>query len=343
MAKKKRIDRFTLRAESLALEPVQHRAFLDLLKAGCSTGAGRSAAGTGLTRPASSSSPVTAGTGCAGWRTGLRRPIGGSIAARLSPRSPTTCWPRIRCPSSWPPPGCATTTTTDPPVASCGCTSLGATTRAPGRPTVPLTRRIAHHFLRAPAHYSIEGAVRWGQIAALGGAPQLADACVATRLGQQFDNDAFWLSVLRWFIAHPTFDLAQVGPLVDFIRHVKFEEGAQPGFSMARRTPESLLRQTERWHARLHRGSATPTSISESWPTPDIHGLRWKTVRRGVTTKWTIEQLDSTAALEREGQEMRHCVASYAAGCARRGLLHLVAEGDGRRQGYGAADRRGQP
>ncbi len=63
-----------------------------------------------------------------------------------------------------------------------------------GKPPVAMSRRVAHHFLQAPAHYTIEGAVRWGQIAALGGSPALADACVATRLGEHFGNDAFWLS-----------------------------------------------------------------------------------------------------------------------------------------------------
>ena len=66
-----------------------------------------------------------------------------------------------------------------------------------GKTPVPLTRRMAHHFVQAPAHYSIEGAMRWGQIAALGGTPQLADACAATRLGEHFGNDAFWVSVIR--------------------------------------------------------------------------------------------------------------------------------------------------
>ena len=55
-----------------------------------------------------------------------------------------------------------------------------------------MTQRVAHHFLQAPpAHYSVEGAVRWGQIAALSGTPQLADACVATWLGDHFGNEAF--------------------------------------------------------------------------------------------------------------------------------------------------------
>ena len=194
-----------------------------------------------------------------------------------------------------------------------------------GKTPVPLTRRMAHQFLQAPAHYSIEGAIRWAQVTALGGVPKLADACVATRLGEHFGNDAFWMSVIRWFIAHPTFDLDQVGPVVDFIGHVKFDcsynlgrftPAPQPGFSMAGRTPDALLRQMERWHTLLHRGSTTQVATLETWDAHGIHGLRWTKSTRRVTTAWTIEALLSTGALLREGRGMQHCVATYAGSCA---------------------------
>ena len=218
-----------------------------------------------------------------------------------------------------------------------------------GKTPVPLTRRMAHHFLRAPAHYSIEAAIRWAQIMALGGARALADACVATRLGEHFGNDAFWMSVMRWFIAHPTFDLNQVGPAMDFIGHVKFDcsytwgqftPALQPGFSMAGRTPDALLRQMERWHARLHRDRA---GVPETWATPGIDGLRWETRARRVTTAWTIEALLSTRALAREGREMGHCVASCARRCAAGDCSSLERQGQGRFSRHGAVDRRGQP
>ena len=157
-----------------------------------------------------------------------------------------------------------------------------------------------------------------------GGTPQLADACAATRLGDHFGNDAFWLSVLRWFIAHPTFDLDQVGPVVDFVRHVKFDcrwrggftPAPQPGLSMAGRTPDALLRRMERWHAQLHRNGADRRAPVEPWPACGIHGLRPETRSRRTTTAWTIEELLSAGALEQEGLVMGHCVGSYAGRCA---------------------------
>ena len=160
---------------------------------------------------------------------------------------------------------------------------------------------------------------------ALGGTRELVDACVATRLGEVFGNDAFWLSVIRWFIAYPSFDLNQVGPVVDFIHHVKFDcsytlgeftPALQPGFSMAGRTPDALLRRMERWHAGLHRDGGAQADTPEIWAAPGIHGLRWERRTRRVATAWAVEALLSTGALVREGREMRHCVASYARNCA---------------------------
>ena len=85
---------------------------------------------------------------------------------------------------------------------------------------------------------------------------------------------------------------------------------------MAGRTPHALLRQMERWHTELHRNDAVPGASVEPWPTCGIRGLRRKTTRRRTVTVWTIEELLSAGALEQEGREMGHCVASYAGRCA---------------------------
>ena len=41
---------------------------------------------------------------------------------------------------------------------------------------IPLTKMMAHHFLEAPGHYSIENALRWGQVHAMGGGTRLIEA-----------------------------------------------------------------------------------------------------------------------------------------------------------------------
>jgi hypothetical protein len=59
---------------------------------------------------------------------------------------------------------------------------------APGLPT-PLTKKMAHHFLEAPQDYSIEAAILWGQVHALGSDRRLADALRETRLTQALPRE----------------------------------------------------------------------------------------------------------------------------------------------------------
>lgn len=195
-----------------------------------------------------------------------------------------------------------------------------------GRTPVPLSKKEAHFFLTAPDHYSIEGAVRWGQVLALGGSPRLVDALVATPLGATFAHEEFWSSVLRFFVDNPMLDPASVGPLIDYIDHQKFrstdvvqadgrvrtEPPPQPGFSMARRTPAALLAQMERWHARLGRAHAAG---AVSWAPAGPAEFTWETGRTNAKV-WTIRELRSSQALLLEGRAMKHCVSSYARSCA---------------------------
>ena len=191
---------------------------------------------------------------------------------------------------------------------------------------LPLTKRMAHHFAEAPRHYSIEQAIRWGQVHALGGDQRLTEAILGTPIASSFENDAFWQSVLRLFIANPLLDRKQIGPIVDFILHQKFEtrevvvgpgeielQGPpQPNLTMRGRTPESLLRQVEDWHHELGRTSVAETLFFKR------SGIREfeKKAGRGGENIWRIRELLSGAELVAEGRALRHCVASYAGSCA---------------------------
>lgn len=132
---------------------------------------------------------------------------------------------------------------------------------AEGIPVV-LTKAMAHHFLQAPAIYSIEAAIRWGQIHALGGDRRLCDALLDTRLAADFNDDRFWQSVLRFFIRNPMLDAAWINPIIDYIWSQKYEDQfvfvrkgvaenrgpAQPNFTMQGRTADTLMRHVEQWH-----------------------------------------------------------------------------------------------
>ena len=88
---------------------------------------------------------------------------------------------------------------------------------------VHLTKRMAFHFLQAPKDCSVHAAIRWGQVIGLGGNGRLVTAILGSRIGTDFDNDDFWITVIRWFIQNPTLDPVQIGPLIDYIHHRRFE------------------------------------------------------------------------------------------------------------------------
>jgi hypothetical protein len=193
---------------------------------------------------------------------------------------------------------------------------------------LPYTKKMAHYFMQTPADVTVESALRWGQIHALGGDARLVRAIIGTRLGTSFEHDEFWTAVLRFFIANPMLDMAHIGPIVDYIHQQRFvsqevfvapsvierKGPPQPDFSMKGRTPASLLRQVESWHRTLTRVQQPPAE----WLPSGIRSFEFiEGSERGGNLKiWTISELLSSKALVAEGRTMKHCVASYARSCA---------------------------
>ena len=195
-------------------------------------------------------------------------------------------------------------------------------------PPVPYTKRMAHHFMRSPNDVTIEQAIRWGQVLGLGGDEQLARAIMATRLGESFEHEEFWLTVIRWFISHPMLDRAHVGPIIDYLQDQRFritryftnagmfeeEVAPQPNLSMKGRNPESLLRQVHAWHNQLARYQPQ----DGDWKSTGIDGFEFieGSAENSNPKLWTIRELLSSRALASEGAKMKHCVASYASSCS---------------------------
>ena len=187
---------------------------------------------------------------------------------------------------------------------------------------------MAHHFLSAPKQYTVDEALRWGQVHALGGAKRLVDALRGTHMISNFSNDDFWLNVIRFFIANSMLDVSHVQPIIDYIWNQKFENRqvfvergieeeivpAQPNFSMRGRTPRTLLRQVNGWHRQLGRETR---GGKFQWTRSDIGEFRFqKGSKQKFNTKfWYILELLSTDELINEGRAMHHCVISYAESC----------------------------
>ncbi len=189
-----------------------------------------------------------------------------------------------------------------------------------------LTKRMAHEFSLAPDHYSVDMALRWGQVRGLGGSKELARSIVATRLGRSFAHEDFWRTVVHFFVNHPELELVHVAPIVDYLHDQRFEaqvecvedgpvsdDPPQPNLSMKGRTPRSLLRQVAEWHAWLRR---TKRFQELRWPRSTIGEFRLEVEpHEGEPACWTIRELLSSGALYREGAAMHHCVACYAWSC----------------------------
>ena len=194
-----------------------------------------------------------------------------------------------------------------------------------------LTKRMAHYFVRAPGGCSVEQALRWGQVLGLGGDFRLALAIIASRLGERFEHDDFWATVIRFFIENPMLDTAQIGPIIDYLHNQRFverEEFVPPGviqrrpppqanLSMKGRSPNTLLRQVERWHRQLAKESV---DLRAEWTASGIGAFDWIEGREGSENqrRWTIRELLSAKALVSEGRAMQHCVATYVRSCTRR-------------------------
>jgi hypothetical protein len=206
----------------------------------------------------------------------------------------------------------------------------GPSIRTAGLP-LRFTRAMAHLFAQARHHYAAVAARRWAQVRGPGGSEALARAVAGTRLGQALGNEDFWESVLHFFVNRPSLDLAQVGPVVDFLQAQKFEwqdgvspEGVfgkppppRPDYSMKGRTVASVLRQAEEWHKHLGRDTDQPCLSWRHSPLKDFRLVEGSEAL-GDMRVWTITELLTSRALFLEGRAMRHCVATYARCCARR-------------------------
>jgi PcfJ-like protein len=192
---------------------------------------------------------------------------------------------------------------------------------------MPLTSKMAHHFLLAPDTVSIEGAFRWGEVHALGGDATLTNALLGTRLGNSFDNHEFWSSVIRFFVANPMLDRQHVGPIIDFLQAQKFqsreivdqtgrttiEPPPQPNLQMRGRTADTLLAHVERWHTVLGRAKGAENLFFKA---SGFKELSIKSGSKDAPNIWSFRELHSGSELIAEGKAMRHCVASYARSCA---------------------------
>lgn len=193
---------------------------------------------------------------------------------------------------------------------------------------VTFTKKMAHEFLQAPKHYTIEEALRWGQVIGQGGSVELLEAILATFLGASFENEDFWSTVIQFLVANPMLDPDYVGPVLDYIYNQKYvcREVVNPGgevvvidppepkFSMKARSMVKLLDQVEAWHQLLMREERAPKI---EWEKSEIGNFEYteKDVQNGGALHWSIRELLNQKELKSEGRALHHCVSSYTKNC----------------------------
>ena len=182
---------------------------------------------------------------------------------------------------------------------------------------VRLTKKMAAHFMQAPDHYTVEAALRWGQILGFGGDSALADAVVATRLGQDLGHDAYWGRILQFFVHNAERVTPHVGVIVEYLDFHKHLFRLEPPLPEKRKTVLALIERAAEWQA--------PTVVGDQAPR-----LRWHNAgignfecredigRNHGIRIWTIRELLDSNELTAEGKIMRHCVGNYGGRCSKR-------------------------
>ena len=205
---------------------------------------------------------------------------------------------------------------------------FGQNIRTAGLPA-HITKRAAHLFMQERGfHVSIPRALRYAQVKALGGNPNLGWAIAYSPIGQSFENEDFWVTVIHFFVNNPMLERSYVAPIIDYIQHQKFTprrivrpdgtvvEGPppHPQFSVKARSAVKLLRQVDEWHVQL---TGEENVHIETWKPSGLREFAHTEIdaETGRTFAWTIHELCTSAQLSVEGRVMHHCVASYTRRC----------------------------
>ena len=194
---------------------------------------------------------------------------------------------------------------------------------APDLP-LPLTRKMAHYFLMTPKHYRVDEAFIWAQVRALGGGQRCVGPLIRGfykcdgLFEPFFEDNSFWLNVIRFFSMNPMLEAGHVDLMIDYIFAQKYLNNRDhTDFSMKGRTAAALLRQAQAWRRDLDRAEAHQNI---RWPCSDIGEFHLQEVEEpsGTMKSWYIRELCSAAELFEEGRTLAHCLrhdSEYAQNC----------------------------
>ncbi|WP_299455921.1 PcfJ domain-containing protein [uncultured Microscilla sp.] len=186
-----------------------------------------------------------------------------------------------------------------------------------------LTKKMAHHFLQAPADYTIEEALTYGQVTALGGDDLLIKQLLNSPLLYISQDQGFWLSLLQFFLNNK--ELAQdnhIKNIVEFINIKRMtnvavdDYGQLTGkvgrpYSLKQKTAASMMREVRAWQQKMANSYSSSYDQLTTWAPVKVNNF----LKKGNGITYRIMQLTNNFALLREGEKMRHCVGNYMHRC----------------------------
>lgn len=189
---------------------------------------------------------------------------------------------------------------------------------------VPITKKEAHYFVKAPSKLTFVAAIRFAQAKAMGATPRFVNNLIRTDLGKYlYPNENFWREVTAFLFRNRPYATAQeLEIVIEYIWAQKFARpwGANtkgqvvrknppaPDFSLKGRTWESLWRLAFEWFKVV--------GITRQVPQEWAHFIIKENYVRAATGQcFVFQQLLTKQELFEEGKNMNHCVGSYTDNC----------------------------
>jgi hypothetical protein len=189
---------------------------------------------------------------------------------------------------------------------------------------VPVTKKEAHHFTKAPSKLTFIEALRYGQAITAGATMSFIKNLIQTDLGNYlYPNEEFWKEVITFLVRNNhTATAYQLEIVVEYIWNQKFvkrwgqnNEGevveknpSEPNFDLKGKTWDSLWRRAFEWFEIV--GFIRKTSQEWAHLMLENNHIKAKTGQSFV-----FEQLLTKQELFEEGKNMNHCVGSYSEEC----------------------------
>lgn len=207
----------------------------------------------------------------------------------------------------------------------------GQNIRTAGDLPFALTKRAAHLFMTSDNRRAPLIALRAAQIRAIDveADHRLAWSLADNEYIRSRANADFWTGVVHFFLNNPMVDRSYIGPIVDYVRYMKFENrrvplpGGQvqvlppehPSFCIKARSMVKLVREVDNWHMQL---SGADVDYVEEWDSCGLSGFELTEDNDKLKNRitWTIQELRTSALLQVEGRILNHCVGSFTKRCS---------------------------